>query len=617
MNKKIILVNRLLRRIDKKLYRTESTNRQIIRWRFISFTAGFIILVISLFQPSFRFFLYGTALFCFGCFVFLVIWNTQLKKKILRWQLWRKIKRENLARLQLDWEQIPAKDHLVASQHPYALDLDIIGDRSLLRLLDTTVSARGAKFLVDWLLYPETNMEKLSRRQLLVQELKERSLFRNKLTLEALCISEKEINGNTIASHLQTPRLSWIPGILHLEILLLIACIFAFSGWYWFSFPPLLWGIPYFIYIVIFLFSLPYLAPIFHRTISLQLEFKKLEAVFLHLENRVSLQTPELARCCTLFKDKENKPSSFMKKISHVCDALSIQGNGLIHGGVNMIFPWDFFFVYRWKKLCQKILNVFPLWMDCLGKIEAASALANLANNNPEYTIPSLEINKNPSETGIHAQNIGHPLIPTKKRITNNFLLKGLGSLALITGSNMSGKSTFLKTLGINLCLAQAGGFICASSLKSSFFRIYGCIRINDSVTEGLSYFYMEVKRLKGILDATQDRNAPPVLALIDEIFKGTNNRERIIGSIYYIRALLQNNFLGLISTHDLEVTQVSREQKKIHNFHFQDAIENKRIKFDYSLRPGICPTTNALKILQFEGMPLPFDNEYTPADSS
>ncbi len=146
-----------------------------------------------------------------------------------------------------------------------------------------------------------------------------------------------------------------------------------------------------------FLFSLPYLAPIFHRTISLQLEFKKLEAVFLHLENRISLQTPELARCCTLFSDKENKPSSFMKKISHVCDALSIQGNGLIHGGVNMLFPWDFFFVYRWKKLCQKILNVFPLWMDCLGKIEAASALANLAGNNPEYTIPSLEINKNPS----------------------------------------------------------------------------------------------------------------------------------------------------------------------------------------------------------------------------
>ncbi len=148
MNKKIILVKRLLRRIDKKLYRAESANCQIIRWRFISFTAGFIILVISLFQPSFRFPLYGTAIFFFGCFVFLVIWDTQLKKKILRWQLWQKIKRENLARLQLDWERIPAKDHPVPSEHPYMRDLDIIGDRSLLRLLDTTVSARGAKSCV-------------------------------------------------------------------------------------------------------------------------------------------------------------------------------------------------------------------------------------------------------------------------------------------------------------------------------------------------------------------------------------------------------------------------------------------------------------------------------------
>jgi len=243
MNKKTILVNRLLRRIDKKLYRAESANRHLIRWRFISFTAGFIILVISLFQPSFRFPLYGTSFLCFGFFVFLVIWNTQLKKKILRWQLWRKIKRENLARLQLNWERIPAKDHPVTSQHPNARDLDIIGERSLLRLLDTTVSARGIKFLMDWLLYPEANMEKLSRRQLLVQELKGRSLFRDKLTLEALCISDKEINGNTIVSQLQTPGLSWIPRILHFQILLLIGSVFAFSGWYWISFPPLLWNI--------------------------------------------------------------------------------------------------------------------------------------------------------------------------------------------------------------------------------------------------------------------------------------------------------------------------------------------------------------------------------------
>ncbi|MEW6378537.1 MAG: hypothetical protein AB1611_02890 [bacterium] len=143
-------------------------------------------------------------------------------------------------------------------------------------------------------------------------------------------------------------------------------------------------------------------------------------------------------------------------------------------------------------------------------------------------------------------KGLGHPCIPAGQRKTNDFSLRGLGSLALVTGSNMSGKSTFLKTLGINLCLAQAGGFVCASAFRSSWLRIHGCLKMNDSVTEGLSSFYAEVKLLKSILEAAGDWSAPPVLALIDEIFRGTNNRERIIGvsrgnSVGWVRGLLFN----------------------------------------------------------------------------
>ena len=264
-----------------------------------------------------------------------------------------------------------------------------------------------------------------------------------------------------------------------------------------------------------------------------------------------------------------------------------------------------FFFTCRWDKLSRQLIKEIPHWFDSLGIIEASSALANFANNNPDFSIPTLRTKIKKSEIEILTRDLGHPLLPPDKRKTNNFQLKSLGSLAIITGSNMLGKSTFLKTVGINLCLANAGGVVCASFFHSCWFRIWGCLRVDDSVTEGISHFYAEVKRLKNILDATMDWDMPPVFALIDEIFRGTNNQERIIGSTSYLRALTCNNLLGLVTTHDLEVTQVSEKEGKISNFHFQESIENSRMVFDYHLREGVCPTTNALKILQLEGLPV------------
>jgi len=507
----------------------------------------------------------------------------------------------------LDWDHLPDKNYSVPPEHPYARDLDIIGEHSLLQLLDTTVSTRGTKFLLDWLLYPKADLKELNRRQQLVQELKGYSLFRDKLTLEALCLSDEEIDGVKILTHLQYSLPSWLLCFLKVEVILWLITLLFFMGLFLYSFPPYFGFIPYVGYSLVFLFSLPYLTPIFNRTSSLELEFKKLKAVFLHLERRTSTKTPELANCCAHFRNTNVKPSSYIKKVSHVCDALSIQANSLVHLGVNLLFPWDFFFVWRWEILRRQILKKLPLWLDSLGKIEAASALANFANNNPSYTLPYLEIIQEKSNIGIQIENLGHPAIPHEKRKTNNFTLKGLGTLAIITGSNMSGKSTFLKTLGINLCLARAGGFVCATYFRSSWFQIFGCLRVNDSVTEGLSYFYAEVKRLKIILDASNDWSGPPVLVLIDEIFKGTNNRERIIGSTCYLLRLIERNVLALISTHDLEVTKISNQEKdKIINYHFQEKIENGHMEFDYRLRNGVCPTTNALKILQLEGLPVP-----------
>jgi DNA mismatch repair ATPase MutS len=242
-----------------------------------------------------------------------------------------------------------------------------------------------------------------------------------------------------------------------------------------------------------------------------------------------------------------------------------------------------------------------PVWLDRLAEVEAASALATFAYLHPSYVWPTASQN-----VGLTATRLGHPLIQPNIRVANDICLAGIGTIYLITGSNMSGKSTFLRTIGINVCLAQAGAPVCAATFDWSWSRLACCIRVNDSLDAGLSFFYAEVKRLKTILDTTQDPDAPPVLFLIDEIFKGTNNRERLIGSRAYITALSGENGFGLVSTHDLELTDMEKEIASLTNAHFQETVSAGALQFDYRLRPGPCPTTNALRIMELEGLPVP-----------
>jgi DNA mismatch repair ATPase MutS len=170
----------------------------------------------------------------------------------------------------------------------------------------------------------------------------------------------------------------------------------------------------------------------------------------------------------------------------------------------------------------------------------------------------------------------------------------------------MAGKSTFIRTVGINLCLAYAGAPVDAAELQTVAFRLYTCIRISDSLGDGFSYFYAEVKRLKGLLDSLQPNpSGLPLLYLVDEIFRGTNNRERLIGSRAYVKALIGAAGVGLIATHDLDLAQLADNHPQARNLHFRDEVAGGKLTFDYRLRPGPSPTTNALKIMEMEGLPV------------
>jgi DNA mismatch repair ATPase MutS len=257
------------------------------------------------------------------------------------------------------------------------------------------------------------------------------------------------------------------------------------------------------------------------------------------------------------------------------------------------------------------LAQYLPIWLDVWYELEAVCSLANFAYLHPEYTLPELVSEKQAgSEMIFEAKALGHPLIAAEHKVTNDFSLNRGGELLLITGSNMAGKSTFLRTLGINMCLAYAGGVVNAASLRLSFFNVYACIRVTDSLADGYSYFYAEVRRLKSLLDELKQGGQYPLFFLIDEIFKGTNNYERLIGSEAYIRALVGTRCAGAISTHDLELVSLSENFPEIKNYHFRENIIDGHMVFEYRLREGPSPTRNALRIMEMEGLPVKWQPE-------
>ncbi|MBZ0296942.1 MAG: DNA mismatch repair protein MutS, partial [Anaerolineae bacterium] len=328
--------------------------------------------------------------------------------------------------------------------------------------------------------------------------------------------------------------------------------------------------------------------------------FDRLNAVFRYLETRRYPHSARLRDLCAPFTNRDHRPSTQLRYIGWLVSAASIRGNPILWFALNIFVPWDYTVAYLFQRRKAQVAVQLPRWLNTWFELEALCSLANFAYLNPDYHFPTLA-----QEPLFSAKAVGHPLIPYERKVCNDFALADRGSVVIITGSNMAGKSSFLRTVGVNLALAYAGAPVNAASLETGPFRLFTCIKVSDSVTDGFSYFYAEVRRLKALLDALDQDHPYPLFFLIDEIFKGTNNRERLSGSFSYIRALVGRNCLGIVSTHDLELIHLADEIESVRNQHFREEVINGRMEFDYKLRSGPSPTTNALKIMQLEGLPV------------
>lgn len=627
-------LTRLLARVERRIARRERLSRNFSRARLT------LVLVGALATYFFGQQLGATAgwlsfIFFTLAFLFIAQRHERIEQSLARHRIWHRLKAEHIARTSLAWEKLhlpfaqqpsdaahevapTVAPHLCGadkrsallssdtSAHPFASDLNLTGERSLLHLLDNTTSTGGSVRLREWLLQPLTAPEHIHARQEIIRELKPLARFRDHLALQGALLKQEtheRWHGEKLIAWLeresrQQSLRKWVLGLAALAALNLALFVLHML-----KLAPLLWPYTLIAYAYAYVLRFGDLGKLFDEAFLVEQKLRPFQTVARYLEQHPFARHTRLMQLCAPFRQTGLRPSEHLQRAVRIAEGASMQRGQIFWLALNLLLPWDFYFWYRLEKSKEVLKTVLPQWLDAWYELESYNALANFAYLHPDYVFP--QIKKEENTALLQAHGLGHPLLPEAARVRNDLTINQLGEIALITGSNMSGKSTFLRAAGVNLVLAHCGAPVCAASLQTAPLRLFTCMAVSDSVTDGISFFYAEVKRLKALLRELERECAAPLFFLVDEIFRGTNNRERLIGSRAYIRSLAQSRGSGMISTHDLELVELEREIASLRNYHFREHVENGRMVFDYLFREGPCPTTNALKVMALEGLPV------------
>lgn len=571
------MLQRTGERLGKRLERIQARVTRLQNARLLSGGAFAFALLIAALKPGWGIATPAAAVF-FPAFVWLVIVNR-------RWAAFHlKLTRLHafFARQQARCEgRAPSVANTFAHETAGS-DLDTFGDFSLWTLLDETLTDDGALELKSWLLSSDLDASEIERRQRTVQSLRREWWFYTRLTLIA-DRAEMKHSAQRILEFLQRPLTTSRTGVGYV---LLIA---VWVAWLAMVFTQTSGALLLYLAFAGLHFSLiGRSGESFMKGVGVSLHLSLLAPIFSALEKRTSLHglAPTIAA---------HGPSREARALNFAVGFLSTSANPIFHLLINSVLPWSSTGVLLLERARRRLDSSFAKCLAELSRLEALFSLV-IFDRYQTQTYPEMT-----SET-MAFEGCFHPLVPRAKVIANDFAFAGEQRLGLLTGSNMSGKSTFLRTVGLNQILANMGAPVFARRFTTRPLAIESCIEVSDSLRDGFSYFYAEVRRLKALLDATRAR---PSLFLIDEIFRGTNNRERQIGSRAVIETLAQaKGSEGFVSTHDLELT--SLEGPHVVNLHFREEISVAgEMTFTYRLQKGASPTTNALRIMQLEGLPV------------
>ncbi len=537
-----------------------------------------------------------------GVFLALLSWHQSIRRQRDTAHYLAFINDDEARRLNRQYLRDDTGAAFAQANHPYTGDLDIFGSASLFRLLNRTHTHEGTRRLADWLRHPAPP-ETIRFRQQAVAELLPQLDWRQEI--EAAAYLTDGVGQATDA------LLAWATQSQP-----------ALSGWL----RIIRWVLPLFTLVLIGLYLLGLLpgwavilsllghGVVLSRTSELaqavsEQTFATVRAVgaYQALFRYVEQLAPQsvLLRQIKRHLTSEQKPASVaVGALRQLTEGLNYRRNPYFYLLVGVLTLWDVHYLIRLDGWRTRYGNRLPAWLDALADVESLNSLAGFAYAHPTYATPTI------ANDGLHldAGAVAHPLIPPNRAVANSITLAGHGQTVLITGSNMSGKSTFLRTIGINLVLALAGGVVSAERFGCSPMRLFTSMRTQDSLEESTSSFYAELKRLQTLIQLTQpnaDSALPPMLYFLDEILKGTNSADRHRGAEALIRQLHCTSASGFVSTHDLELGQMGHTVDYVTNYHFQSDVIAGELHFDYRLRPGICQSFNASQLMQAIGIQL------------
>ncbi|HMQ47387.1 MAG TPA: MutS family DNA mismatch repair protein [Saprospiraceae bacterium] len=575
----------------------ERLTRQYNRFslvRLLVFLAGLLLGIFA--WTAFPF--YGGILYT-GVFLYLfyrfVQWHQRIQKAAQHLLFLAKINTDEAACLDGEFQQFDQGNAFFDAQHPYSLDLDIFGAYSLFQFSNRGNTHWGKARLAAYYTKP-ADLATIAARQGAIRELRDQLDWRQNLQAYGLESEEHPEHLQLLEKWLhQTPFLF---GQRWLKYALWILPVFTIGALIY-AIPTQAWYVDVALLLPAALLLRRYVERVneAHRQTTHAERALSLYADLIQHIEKATFSSPLLHRLHAVFGGNASRD---IRELSYIISQLNVRYNAFAFV-LNILGLWDLQWVYRLEKWKARHRDRLPEWFEAMAEFEALSSLANLSHNQPDWVFANVS-----SDTlQLEAIDLGHPLIHPDKRVCNDLQMPTDGHIKLITGSNMAGKSTLLRTVGLNIVLAMCGAPVCARRFELPPLLVYTSMRTQDALHESTSSFYAELKRLKVIIEAVEN---PPegvqVFFLLDEILKGTNSRDRHTGSKALIEQLIRSQGAGLIATHDLELGQLeSQANGAIENLCMEVEIREGKLYFDYKLKKGVSASFNATLLMQQMGI--------------
>jgi hypothetical protein len=595
--------------------------------RLASFLVGAVVGLLYADLPGPAGLALGVSIGALSLFIVLVVRHRRLRAALTRARAARSLARLGLRRLDRDWtgiaetlEEVGYGDPLLAvtfgsGDHPYEHDLDVFGPASVRALLGPTPTPTGVAALCRWLEGPAPPDE-IRRRQAVVRALAADGPAREGPAVEALLVDRVDragwmAFGDWLASapvfgapDAPLPRwsvpLGWVAPPVTVGLFVAWAAGVATPIWVWLA-PLLVQGA------VAWRWSRA-LDDWFGGATGRSTGVRRHHALFAAWE-AYRTEEPEIRRLQERLKSDSGVPASEeIRSLERWLDAADSRAS-MLHILFAAAFFWDVHVAAGLERWRERAAAHVVDWFEALGELEALSALATLAHDQPDWCFP--EVVDGPPR--LEADGLGHPLLSDDVRRTSDVRLDPPGRFLLVTGSNMSGKSTLLRSIGLAAVLGQAGSVVCARRATLTPLQTFTSMRIHDSLTQGVSLFMAELLRLKALVDAAdrasengRGARRPALLYLIDEVLQGTNSEERRVAARRIVRHLLESDAIGAVTTHDLSLHDDATLDPASTKVHFRETVgEAGRtvLSFDYQLRPGLATSRNALKLLELVGL--------------